>query len=112
MDTLTATAIRNAKPGDKVQRPFDGRGLYLEITSAGARYWRLKYRHAGKEKRLALGAFPVVSLAEARKLREDARKVPGEGRDPSAARKADRVRVVLSNATPFQGVGAMAGIPA
>lgn len=62
MDTLTVTAIRNAKPTDKVQRLFDGRGLYLEITPAGARYWRLKYRHVGKEKRLALGVFPVVSF--------------------------------------------------
>jgi integrase len=104
MDTLTATAIRNAKPGDKVQRLFDGRGLYLEITPAGARYWRLKYRHAGKEKRLALGVFPVVSLAEARRLREDARKVLSEGRDPSAERRADKVRAVLSNETTFQGV--------
>jgi len=104
MDTLTVTAIRNAKPTDKVQRLFDGRGLYLEITPAGARYWRLKYRHAGKEKRLALGVFPVVSLAEARELREQARKAMREGRDPSAERKADKVRAVLSSETTFEGV--------
>ncbi|MEO6263875.1 MAG: integrase arm-type DNA-binding domain-containing protein, partial [Luteimonas sp.] len=104
MDTLTVTAIRNAKPADKVQRLFDGRGLYLEITPSGARYWRLKYRHAGKEKRLALGVYPVVSLAEARKLRDAARKGLSEGRDPSAERKAGKARAVLSAATTFEGV--------
>src|SRR3546814_150217 len=51
MDKLTATAIRNAKPADKPVRLFDGRGLYLEVTPTGRRYWRLKYRYAGKEKR-------------------------------------------------------------
>jgi integrase len=104
LDTLTVTAIRNAKPADKVQRLFDGRGLYLEITPSGARYWRLKYRHAGKEKRLALGVYPVVSLADARKLRDAARKGLSEGRDPSAERKAGKARAVLSAATTFEGV--------
>jgi integrase len=84
LDALTATAIRNAKPADKVQRLFDGRGLYLEIMPSGARYWRLKYRHAGKEKRLALGFYPIVSLTDARRQRDAAREGLREGRDPSA----------------------------
>jgi len=104
MDTLTVTAVRNAKPSGKVQRLYDGRGLYLEVAPSGARYWRLKYRHAGKEKRLALGVFPVVSLAEARKLRDAARDVLGEGRDPATERKADKARAMLSAATTFEGV--------
>lgn len=101
---MTATAIRNAKPGDKLRRLFDGRGLYLEITPSGARYWRLKYRHAGKEKRLALGVYPAVSLAKAREKREEARAVLSEGRDPAAERKARKARALLSAATTFEGV--------
>src|SRR3546814_15483511 len=61
MDKLTATAIRNAKPADKAVRLFDGRGLYLEVTPTGRRYWRLKYRYAGKANRLALCVYPAVS---------------------------------------------------
>ena len=71
--SLTAVAIRNAKAGEKPYRLFDGGGLYLEVMPTGSRYWRLKYRYAGKEKRLALGVFPEVGLAEARGLRDTAR---------------------------------------
>ena len=59
---LTATAIRNAKPSSKTRKLFDGGGLYLEISPKGGKWWRLKYRFAGKEKRLSLGAYPEVSL--------------------------------------------------
>ena len=104
MDTLTATAIRNAKPADKVQRLFDGRGLYLEIMPSGSRYWRLKYRHAGTEKRLALGVYPEVTLAEARALRDKARAVMREGRDPSADRKTERREAKLSADNTFEGI--------
>lgn len=104
MDKLTVTAIRNAKPADKVQRLSDGRGLYLEVTPTGGRYWRLKYRHAGKEKRLALGVFPAVSLAEARKRRDEARKVIEAGRDPAAERKARKAQAALSAANTFEAV--------
>ena len=55
---LTATAIRNAKPHKSAWRLFDALGLYLEISPAGGRWWRLKYRHDGKEKRLSLGVYP------------------------------------------------------
>lgn len=79
MDSLTATTIRNAKPAAKVQRLFDGRGLYLEIMPTGRRYWRMKYRHAGNEKRPALGVYPEVTLAEARQLRDKARTVIRDG---------------------------------
>ena len=103
--TLTATAIRNAKPGDKVRRLFDGGGLYLEVTPAGGRYWRLKYSYCGKEKRLALGVYPEVSLAEARQRRDAARTILRDGRDPSAERKADKLRAVLSAETTFEAIG-------
>src|SRR5690606_4269000 len=82
----------------------DGRGLYLEVTPTGRRYWRLKYRHAGKEKRLALGVYPEVTLAEARVLRDKARAAIRDGRDPSADRKAGRREAKLSADNTLAGV--------
>jgi integrase len=87
---LTDTAIRKAKPADKPVRMFDGGGLYLEVAPAGGKWWRLKYRFGGKEKRLSLGVYPDVGLAEARRRREEARKLVAAGADPSAARKAEK----------------------
>jgi len=104
MTTLTVTQIRNAKPADKPQRLFDGGGLYLEVMPTGARYWRLKYRHAGKEKRLALGVFPAVSLLDARKGREDARALLRAGTDPSAVRQADKRRALLATGDTFEAI--------
>lgn len=93
---LTDTAIRNAKPAAKPVRMFDGGGLYLEVSPAGGKLWRLKYRYAGKEKRLALGKYPDVSLKDARAKRDAARKLlandidPGENRKVQAAAKVER----------------------
>ena len=67
---LTNTTIRNAKPSEKTVRLFDERGLYLEVSPSGGRWWRLKYRFEGKEKRLSLGVFPDVSLKDARDRRD------------------------------------------
>ncbi len=86
---LTDVQVRNLKaPG----KHFDGAGLYLELTPAGGRYWRLKYRHAGKEKRLALGVYPAVSLKAARDRATDARRLLQAGTDPGAQRKAEKVK--------------------
>ncbi|MDR3221936.1 MAG: Arm DNA-binding domain-containing protein, partial [Candidatus Accumulibacter sp.] len=79
---LSDIAIKNAKPIDKPLRLFDGGGLYLEVSTAGGKLWRLKYRFEGKEKRLALGKYPDVSLKEARKQRAHARKLLTLGIDP------------------------------
>jgi integrase len=87
---LTDTAIRSAKPGKKPLKIYDERGLYLEISPAGGKWWRLKYRFAGKEKRLSLGIYPDVNLKKARERREDARKLLADGIDPSANRKATK----------------------
>lgn len=87
---LTDTAIRNAKPGAKPVKLFDERGLYLEISPAGGKWWRLKYRFAGKEKRLSLGVYPDVGLKEARDRRDEARKLLANGVDPSENRKAQK----------------------
>ena len=88
--TLTDTKIRNAKPGKKPQRLFDERGLYLEVSPAGGKWWRLKYRFEGKEKRVSLGVYPDVSLRDARDRRDDARKLLADGIDPSENRKATK----------------------
>lgn len=93
---LTDTAIRTAKPSTAPVRMFDGGGLYLEVSPAGGKLWRLKYRYAGKEKRLALGVYPDVSLKDARAKRDEARKLlanevdPGENRKVQAAAKVER----------------------
>ena len=88
---LTDTAIRKAKPGDKPVRLFDGGGLYLELAPNGGKWWRLKYRFEGKEKRLSLGVFPDVSLKEARRRRDEKREQLAGGGDPGVARKAEKV---------------------
>jgi integrase len=87
---LTDTAIRNAKPGEKAIKLFDERGLYLEVSPAGGKWWRLKYRFDGKEKRLSLGVYPDVSLKDARERRDAARKLLADGIDPSENRKAQK----------------------
>lgn len=85
---LTDVAIRRAKPAAKPQKLSDSGGLYLFITPAGAKSWRWKYRFGGKEKLLTLGLYPDVSLAAARGLREDARRLLASGVDPNEQRKA------------------------
>ena len=83
---------------------FDGGGLYLEVTPAGRRYWRLKYRHGGKERRLAFGVYPDVSLKDARDCREEARKVLASGDDPGALKKAAKVQAMIDAGNPFEAV--------
>lgn len=102
--SLTDTTIRNTKPGEKRQKLFDGGGLFLLITAAGQRYWRLKYRIAGKEKLLALGVYPDVSLAAARKKRDEAREKLAAGIDPGEAKKADKRAVRIAAANSFESV--------
>ncbi|HML44655.1 MAG TPA: integrase arm-type DNA-binding domain-containing protein [Hyphomicrobium zavarzinii] len=85
---LTDAAIRNAKPTDQPYKLADERGLFLLVNPTGSRLWRFKYRVAGKEKMLAIGAYPDVSLALARKRRDEAREALAAGRDPSEEKKA------------------------
>jgi integrase len=84
----------------------DGQGLYLEITPAGGRYWRLKYRHLTKEKRLALGVYPEVSLKDARDKAVVARKAIHAGIDPSAARQAEKQKKLAEAENTLQAVAA------
>lgn len=84
---LTDTAIRKAMPGPKTRKLSDGKGLYLELSPAGGRWWRLKYRIAGVEKRISLGTYPETSLKAAREKMEEARALVAQGIDPSEARR-------------------------
>ncbi|MHB8815567.1 MAG: tyrosine-type recombinase/integrase [Steroidobacteraceae bacterium] len=80
---ITHVAIVNAKPREKPYRLFDGRGLYLEVSPSGGRWWRFKYRINGREKRVSLGVFPDVSLSEARGKLDDVRRQLRAGLDPA-----------------------------
>ena len=98
---LTDVKLRNLKmPG----KHFDGAGLYLEITPAGGRYWRLKYRFAGKEKRLAFGVYPEVTLAEARQRTEEARRALRDGVDPSVEKRARKLEQQAKALNTFEAV--------
>lgn len=101
---LTNTAVRNAKPSDKIKKMFDGGGLYLQVTPSGGKWWRLKYRINGKEKLLSLGVYPDVSLKEAREKRDDARKLIANDIDPSEQRKAKKVSTLEREENSFEVV--------
>jgi integrase len=87
---LTDTQIKTIKPGAKATKHADEKGLFLLVTPSGGKLWRLKYRIDGKEKLLALGAYPDVSLKAARDRRDEARKQIAAGTDPSAAKQAQK----------------------
>ncbi|MBU8974784.1 tyrosine-type recombinase/integrase [Lysobacter sp. MMG2] len=86
-EKLTVARIKTASPG----KHFDGGGLHLDVRLNGARYWRLKYRHGGRERLMALGVYPEVSLAEARLRRDDARRALRDGRDPMVDRQQAKI---------------------
>ena len=85
---LTDPKCKNAKPKDKSYKLTDEKGLYLEVMPNGAKYWRMKYRYGGKEKRLAFGVYPEAGLKEARTKRDESRKLLADGADPGETRKA------------------------
>ena len=95
---LTAREIDSAKPKDKPYKLADGAGLYLEVMPTGAKYWRMKYRFAGKEKRLAFGVYPEVRAPEARDKAKEARDMIRAGIDPSEAKKAVKREAAIANA--------------
>ncbi|VVD29945.1 tyrosine-type recombinase/integrase [Paraburkholderia dioscoreae] len=101
---LTDLAVRSAKPAEKQQKLFDSGGLFLLITPAGGKRWVLKYRINGKEKSLALGMYPEVSLVEARKRRDAAREKLASDIDPGEAKKADKRAAKLAAANSFEAV--------
>jgi integrase len=96
---LNIAQIKAAKPAEKPVRMFDEKGLYLEISPTGSKLWRWKYRFNGKEKRLSFGAWPEVSLADARSKTLEKRAILAEGFDPAAVSKALEVEQSLNSKT-------------
>jgi integrase len=101
---LTDAAIRAAKPLEKPYKLFDGGGLYALINPDSSRWWRLKYRYAGKERLLSLGVYPAVKLKEARDRRDDAKRQLRDGIDPSAVRQAQKAARVDAESGSFEVV--------
>lgn len=101
---LTDVAIRNAKPGEKAIKLADGGGMFLLVTPAGGKLWRLKYRIDGREKLLAIGAYPEIGLGEARRRREEARELIALGKDPSREKQRDKVRARVQAADTFAAI--------
>jgi integrase len=99
---LTATECKNSKPKDKPYKLADGGGMFLLVQPNGARYWRLKYRYANKEKLLALGVFPEVSLSEARQKRDAARKALDAGEDPSNVKREKKRQAIEKSEQTFE----------
>ena len=100
---LTDAALRQTKAGDKPYKLADEKGLYILVNKVGM-YWRVKYRFGGKEKVLALGVYPEVSLRQARAHRDKARELLADGIDPSTARKKDKAMAKLASANSFKAV--------
>ena len=99
---LSDVQVKNAKPRDSEYKLGDGGGMYLLVTVSGGKLWNMKYRYADKEKRLSFGAYPAVSLAEARQRREDAKKLLANGVDPSEVKKAQKSAQGEQNANTFE----------
>jgi integrase len=101
---LSDAKVRNAKAKTKPYKVSDGEGLFLLVNPTGSKYWRLKYFFAGKEKMLALGVYPDVSLADARDRRAEARRHLAAGRDPADAKREAKRQVMLRAANSFETV--------
>ena len=101
---LTTVALNALKPKDKAYKLADERGLYIQVMPNGSKLWRYKYRLHGVEKRLSMGSFPDVSIAAARKGRDDARAFVEAGRDPAIERRQAKLVAQLSAETTFNAV--------
>lgn len=99
---LTATEIKAAKPKEKAYKLADGGGMYLEIFPNGTKSWRLKYRFAGKEKRIVFGVYPTVTLSDARGKREDAKRILAAGGDPGKEKQAEKQAKVNAFSNSFE----------
>jgi integrase len=101
---LTAVAIKAAKGREKPYKLTDSDGLFLFITPNGGRYWRMNYRHLGKQKTLAFGVYPDTGLADAREQRDAARKLLARGEDPGERIKLDRIAATVAASNSFKAV--------
>lgn len=101
---LNDPRVRRAKPKDKPYNLYDVDGLYLTVAPTGAKWWRLKYRYASKEKRMGLGTYPEVSLAEARDTRDEARAALRGGNDPGIVNRAESARKKIATGNTFEAI--------
>lgn len=101
---LSDAKVRNAKPRPKPYKVTDGDGLFLQVQPNGSKYWRFKYRFAGREKLLALGTYPEVTLLDARELRNEARKAVANDQDPAQLKKESKRRLVANADNSFEAV--------
>lgn len=103
---LTDIAIRNAKPREKSYKMGDSLGLFVQVEPTGGKLWRFKYRIHGRERKLAIGTYPAISLAEARRKRDAAREMVAQGQDPSIEKRRAKLRGELGAASTFSAVSA------
>lgn len=101
---LSDATLRSAKPRDRPYKLFDDGGLFVVVTPSGGKWWRLKYRHLGKEQLLSLGVYPDVGLKEARARREAARKLIANGENPAFEKKRAAVAASVNAANTFKAV--------
>ena len=88
---LTEFALRKAKPREKAYKLSDSGGLHILVQPTGSKLWRLKYRFGGKEKLLSFGPYPLLSIADARARRDEAKRLLLDGADPGAKKKLDKI---------------------
>lgn len=101
---LTELAIKHLKPKEKLYRVTDSHGLCLEVTPAGNKLWRYRFYHLGKAQMTALGKYPTVGLAQARKLRDDARAILETGKHPTTHKRAEKLRRAMEGQNTFKHV--------
>ncbi len=102
--SLTATAVKQAKAKDKPYKLSGGKGMFLLVNTNGSKYWRFKYRYGGKEKLLALGVYPDLSLSDANDKRDEARKQLANDIDPGAAKRAKKQQQATEGKNSFKAV--------
>ena len=103
---LTDVAIRKAKAGPKAYKMSDSLGLFLLVERTGGKLWRMKYRIDGREKKLAIGRYPEIGLAEARRRRDAAREQLAQGKDPSREKQREKARAKLGAENTFASLAA------
>jgi len=104
MTKLTDSRCKNIKGNGKIQKLTDGEGLHLLITATGQKLWRMAYRFAGKQKTLAFGAYPTISLADARQKRLEAKKMLAENIDPSLIKKIEKHKLIAEHDNTFEKI--------
>jgi integrase len=102
--SLSEATVRNSKPKSRPYKLSDGEGLFLLILPSGGKYWRMRYRFAGKEKLLAFGVYPEVSLEAARKRRAETKTLLAGGKDPGDVKKEEKRKIVLQRSNLFEHV--------